>query len=277
MKFPYSFSVLRYRHDATTGEFLNVGIALYSREAGFLRAICSTKYERITQLFTQIDGNKFRSVVRFVQEHINSMGEDLPSELPFEPGLAISALLARVLPPDDSSLQFSDAGVGLSNDLEATLLELFERYVQQYEKENYTRREDEDVWKVFREPLVRRRVSDRLVPKKIAARNYEYEFQHSWKNEVWHVCEPISFDLVQPSSILDKANRWLGRAMSLAEGQERFQMYVLLGEPCDRSLKNTFGKAKNILQKMPIQTKFISETEAEEFADDVARQIREHD
>jgi hypothetical protein len=29
MKTPYSFSVLRYIHDVVTGEFINVGVALF--------------------------------------------------------------------------------------------------------------------------------------------------------------------------------------------------------------------------------------------------------
>src|SRR5258706_16421640 len=107
MRTPYSFSVLRYVHDAVTQEFVNIGVAVYSREARFLSAKCATHYSRITKMFAKIDGNRFRQLTCYIQEQIGAMGASLPSELPFEPGLAIEQLLARVLPPDDSSVQFS--------------------------------------------------------------------------------------------------------------------------------------------------------------------------
>ena len=132
MRTPYSFSVLRYVHDPVTQEFINIGVAVYSAEARFLRAICTTHYARITRMFTKIDGNRFRQLTRYLQDQISAIGENLPKELPFEPGQAIGHLLTRVLPPDDSSVQFSHAGVGLSQDLETTTAELFARYVERY-------------------------------------------------------------------------------------------------------------------------------------------------
>ena len=238
---------------------MNVGVALYSSETRFLRAVCATNYERITRVFNRIDGNRFRQTVRYIQDQINLIGDELPSELLFEPGLALAALLSRVLPPDDSSFQFSEAGVGLSSNLEATLGDLFDRYVEQYAELDSARREDEEIWRVFREPLERRHVVERLVPKRIVAEDYEYEFERSWKNEVWHVCEPVSLDLIKASSILEKANRWVGRATSLLDSKEKFRIHMLLGEPRDSSLKATFVKAQNILNKMPGQKELIKE------------------
>jgi len=58
-------------------------------------------------MFTKIDGNRFRQLTRYIQEQVSAIGESLPTELPFETGGAIESLLARVLPPDDSSVQFS--------------------------------------------------------------------------------------------------------------------------------------------------------------------------
>src|SRR6266853_5164916 len=115
MRTPYSFSILRYVHDPVTQEFINIGVAVYSGEAGFLRAVCTTHYERITRMFEKIGGHRFRQLTLYIQDKISEIGQSLPSALPFEPGLAIEHLLARVLPPDDSSMQFSHAGVGLTH------------------------------------------------------------------------------------------------------------------------------------------------------------------
>ena len=275
MRTPYSFSVLRYIHDPVTQEFVNIGVALYSRESGCLRAMCTTHYGRITQLFTKIDGNRFRQLTRYIEEQVDAIGKRLAGELPFEPGRTIEHLLGRVLPPDDSSIQFSSPpGIGLSSDLEKTLAELFDRYVQRYvTRQDATRRNDEDIWRVFRTPLEVRNVTSHLSPKRIVASNYDYEFGRAWKNEIWHVYEPVSFDMVDPGSILDKANRWVGRATSLNDSSDRFKIHMLLGEPQDDRLQSTFVKAQNIMNNMPGQPEFIREGEAESFADELARKV----
>jgi Protein of unknown function (DUF3037) len=278
MKIPYSFSILRYVHDPVTQEFVNIGVAVYSREAGFLRAKCATHYARITRMFAKIDGNRFRQLTTYLQEKISELGASLPSALPFEPKLAIEDLLARVLPPDDSSVQFSQAGVGLTHDLEKTVSDLFERYVDRYSTSAELIRRDEDVWRsTFKEPLERRHVTEYLTPKRIVAPNYEYEFQRAWKNNVWHVYEPVSFDMVDRSSIVEKANRWVGRATSLNDSPDSFEIHLLLGAPADSQLLDTFVKAQNILRKMPGKAELVREDEAEAFAEQFEKEVRQHE
>ncbi|HWB86962.1 MAG TPA: DUF3037 domain-containing protein [Bryobacteraceae bacterium] len=277
MKVAYSFSVLRYVHDPVTQEFVNIGVAVFSPEAEYLRAICTTSYSRITNMFQRIDGPRFRQLSRYVQDQISAAEQDCRSVLPFEKAPTIEQLLAKVLPPDDSAVQFSKAGVGLSADLDRTLHELFQRHVEKYTAVGEApRRTDEDVWRVFREQMDRVLVTPRLKPKRIVAPNYEYEFERAWKNELWHVYEPVSFDMIEAASMLDKANRWVGRATSLMDSPDPFRIHMLLGEPTDNGLKSTFVKAQNILNKMPGKKEFIRESEAEAFAEELAREVQGH-
>jgi hypothetical protein len=276
---PYSFSVLRYVHDPVTQEFANIGVAVYSPEQRYLNARCEIHYGRITKIFGKIDGERFRQATRYIQERVKSIGQRMNSSLPFEGESKIDSILATVLPPDDSSLQFAASGTGLSANLDATLEELFQRLVARYWYSAEPQpRSDEDVWrKIYREPLERRHVVPALIPKTIISPNFSYEFNHSWKNERWHVYEPVSFDLLEANSILDKANRWLGRGTNLAESKEQFKLYLLLGEPQDPALKEPYVKAQNILNKMPSKPELIREHEAEDFAQEVAMEIATHD
>src|SRR5258707_7527023 len=121
----YSFAVLRYVHDPVTQEFANVGVALYSRQRRYLNAICTTNYGRIASMFGSIDGSRFRQTTRYIQERLVSIGEELSEGLPFESTETIERILAQVLPPDDSSFQFSRAGTWVSSELDKTLQELF--------------------------------------------------------------------------------------------------------------------------------------------------------
>ena len=277
MKVPYSFSILRYVHDPVTQEFINIGVAVFSPEAQYLRAICTTSYGRITHMFQPIDGPRFRQLARHIQDQICAAEEGYQSALPFESVPTIEHLLAKVLPPDDSAIQFSKAGVGLSADLDRTLHELFQRHVEQYTASGESpRRSDEDIWRVFREPLDRALVTPRLKPKRIVAPNFDYEFERAWKNQRWHVYEPLSFDLVEASSMLMKANRWLGQATSLLESSEPFKIHFMLGEPQDERLRGAFTKAENILNMIQAPKEFIRESEAEAFAQELAREVQGH-
>jgi hypothetical protein len=277
MKVKYKFSVLRYIHDPVTQEFVNIGVALYSEELRHLDALCAVNYGRISRMFTKINGYRFRQSTRYIQDQIKRLGDEIKSGLPFESKVPIEKLLAEVLPPDDSAFQFSPAGAGISADMGEALKELFDRLVEKYAQALETsRRDDEEVWKDYREPLEQKLITPLLSAKRIVAPNYDYEFQHSWKNQFWHVYEPVSFDLIEAASIVDKANRWLGRATSLSESKEKFKIHVLLGEPHETNLRSAFTKAQNILHKMPGNPEFVRESEAKSFAQDLAQEIKAH-
>jgi hypothetical protein len=118
---------------------------------------------------------------------------------------------------------------------------------------------------------------NRIGPKTIAGRDYEHEFPIAWKNGVWHASEAVSFDLENAGTLLDKANRWLGRGVNLYESKEQFKLYLLLGEPRDDKLRAAFTRAKNILHKMPCDHEFIGEGEADAFAALVERELRQQE
>lgn len=278
MKIPYSFSILRYIHDIVSGEFINVGVVLYAPKARFLSAICTSRYGRLSKMFSNINGDHFRQVSRFIQAKLEEEGEKLLSELPFDqlPKRVID-FTTKVLPIDDSSLQFSPEGYGVTENPQLTLEQIYNRYVEKYyEKTERPSRSDEDVWKVYKKPLEEKRILANLIPHQITGNNYEYEFKYSWKNEKWHVHEPVSFDLLEAISITDKANSWLGRITSLVDGGEPFKMNVLIGTPQDERLKSAFIKAQNIMHKMPCQHEFIREDEAVNFAESLKKEIEAH-
>lgn len=272
----YQFSVLRYVHDTVTQEFVNVGVAVYAPEAEFFRARCTESYARISNMFQRIDGQHFRQIAHHIETQVREQGKRFSTSLPFGQQSTLESLLARVLPEDDSAFQFSRPGIGMSADPDQTLADLFQRYVEAYATSEPKARTDDDVWRAFRDPLDRYHITQRLKPKRIVTPNFDYEFKGSWKNEIWHVYEPISFDLADKSSLLDKANRWLGRAETLMDSPEKFGMYLLLGEPRDEAMRQTFHKAKNILSKIPGKRELVLESEREAFAKDLAREIKEH-
>ena len=279
MKTPYSFSVLRYIHDVVTSEFINVGVVLYAPKVRFLSAICTSRYGRLTRMFSNVNGDHFRQVLRYIQARLEEEGERLASEFPFDKlPLGVLEFTTKILPVDDSSLQFSPEGYGITENLQETLEKLYNRYVEQYyDRPERHSRSDEDIWKVFKKSLEEKRILSNLKPHQIVGNNYDYEFKYCWQNQKWHIHEPVSFDLIEPASVTDKANGWLGRIMSLNDGGESFKLNILLGAPQDERLKPAFVKAQNIMNRMPCEHEFIKEDEAEGFAESLRKEIEEHE
>lgn len=278
MKTTFTFTVLRYVHDVATGEFVNMGVALYAPDAKYVSAICNPRYTRLSRVFLDVNGDQIRSLMRFIQARFEEYGIKLNNELALEgKPKSIMDIAARILPSDDSALQWSEPGGGMSEDPAATLEQLFSRFVEKYEQKPPTiSRTEADVWRVYRRELEQTQVLARLQTKRIVAKDDEYEFEHAWRNGLWRLYEPISFDLVESDSLVEKANRWLGRATNLAESTDDFQLFVLLGEPQLEKLKQPFAKALNILNKMPVKKEFIREQEAAKFSRELASDIQQH-
>ena len=113
----------------------------------------------------------------------------------------------------------------------------------------------------------------RLQPKRIVGKDYDYQFDHAWKNGIWNLYEPVSMDLQNADSILDKANRWLGRVTNLQDAEDPFRLWMLIGEPRIEKLRPAYAKARNILKKMPVQKDFVPEHEAQQFAERLASEM----
>jgi hypothetical protein len=116
-----------------------------------------------------------------------------------------------------------------------------------------------------------------LAPKEIIAQDYKYEFEHAWKNGIWNLYEPISFDLLEEHTIREKANTWLGRLYSLRESSDPFSLTFLLGAPQNARMNAAYRDAENILNRIPGKKNFIREDEAEAFAHELQSQLKESD
>jgi len=272
---PYEFSILRYSYDPLTEEFINVGIVLYSPNAQFLQARLSTSYGRASKVFGRIDGAQYRSVLRYLQRELDKLAVDLNRGRLFGGAEVLRTTLSQILPIDDSSLRFDGGGAGISDDLAKTCEKLYRRYVLSSEAEITECRTRDDVWRTFRKPLERLAIASKLVPKRITAKDYGYEFEHAWKNGVWNLYEPVSFDLLEESAIREKANKWLGRSLCLNESPEPFKLTILVGAPQSGRMRDAFQHAENILHKMPVKKEIVREHEAEAFARELEAQLKQ--
>lgn len=279
MKTSFHFSLLRYVYDPLTQEFVNIGVVLYSPGHRFIKAIFTSRYSRISKMFGHIDGGSFRAITRHIEAQICEYGERLERGLLLDaPPKDLASILADILPKDDTSIRFAEGGVGITEDPAKSLDTLFNRYVARYETpSDAIRRDENDVWRSFQESLKSKRVLAHLVPKMIVAPDYGYSFKQAWKNGKWNIFQPVSFDLADEGSILEKANSWVGRTNSLSSSSEEFKLFLLLGEPTNPELGNAFQKAQNLLSKIPVEWEGVREHDAKQFAEQVEEEFLKHE
>jgi len=170
------------------------------------------------------------------------------------------------------SLQWSALGSGQANDLDKEVDYLFERMVAEHEQRSETRGED-DVWKSFSRALQKRNLLAQLQYKKIVGKADSLESEHAWKNGIWHCLERVSFDLADGERIRTKALRWVGQMTALQDAEDRFKLYLLIGEPSRNSVFEHYVRARRILETMPGNTAIYTEAQAEQLSEHVEREM----
>lgn len=274
---PYSYSVLRYVHDITSGEFINVGVVVSSPDAGFIAGKFKSAYSRVKSTFPTLKGDSFRARVRKLQSKFDTWQHLHADGLRLESGKKISEIIHSILPIDDSGFQWSPVGSGLSQDLQMTLESLYGRFVTKYDAENLaSKRDDSDVWKEFKTELDKRHLTKHLTAKTIEVDDDDIRFEHAWKNGSWHCYEPLSFDLSSGASIKSKAHKWLGQLASLQGANEKFSVYFLVGKPSEADLLGQYEQALSILRK-GAGVSVVEESQLKQFTEAVANQMIAHD
>lgn len=280
MKTKINYVVLRYVHDVVSGEFVNFGIVLIAPDVFFAKAICTPKYQRISKFFQGVSGKHFRDVSTYIQTKMDQVVGNFATQIsPSNFPATAQELIGEVLPKDDSSFQVSElkGGVAERERLEELARDLYERFVEKYDRVQQTKaKTEEDVWRSFRSALDRSGLTSVFAPHVIQSPHCDFEFKKVFRNGRLHVCQPISFDLSSEDQISEKALLWFGRMAQLKEGREEFKAYFLLGKPSEPDLQRSYENATEILDDVSADHQLFEESNAEEFAGTVQRELQQH-
>jgi hypothetical protein len=277
-KRPYSYTVLRYVHDAMTGEFLNVGVVLHIPGAALLRVKTRKTVGRLKDVFPDLDRGAFKAAADSVDRAVRALTTSLREEGLRQTDWDAASLARKALSTDDSSLQWSPVGAGVTDDATQTLERLFARMVTRYDNKALHRRTDEDVWRPVRTKLLERGVKVDLHETVITGANDQIEFKHAWKNGKWHAYEPVSLDLADADGIKDKARRWLGHLTAVADGaSEPLKLHFILGAPQNRNLCPAYENARRLLEQAPFNPEIFEEGQIDDLVSQIEDEVRAHD
>jgi Protein of unknown function (DUF3037) len=274
----YSYTALRYVHDVMTGEFVNVGVVLFVPSTATVKVKTRSTIGRIKDIFPDLQRVAFVNAMRTIDRGIKKVSKDCAETSLLSRDVDAGALARMALPSDDSSLQWSPVGGGLTDDVDKTFERLFERLVSRYDAAHSAhRRTDDDVWRPVRAKIAERNIDVELVKKTIVGSTDEIAFEHAWKNGKWHAYEPISLDMADADGIKDKARRWRGHLDAVHDGaSEQVKLHLVIGAPSQKSLIPAYENAVKILSSSPFQPTIYSEDQIDELVNQFEDEVRAH-
>ncbi len=128
----YSYTVLRYVHDVVSGERLNVGILMHAPASRFLKVRTRKTPGRLKRAFPDLDAAAFAGAMEAVERGLGALVHQADRSLG-DARTDARSIAVRVVPDDDSALQWSPAGSGLTVNAARTFERLYERYVTRYD------------------------------------------------------------------------------------------------------------------------------------------------
>jgi Protein of unknown function (DUF3037) len=275
----YGFVILRYVHDVLTAEFINVGVVMYVPSQGRVIARTRNTMGRLRGVFPDLDRAAFISAMANVRHGFRKIAKRKSTAGLFKSHDSVLAIAKEAVPHDDSSLQWSSIGGGLTSNVQETFERLYNQFVARYDHRSPHRRTDDEIWRPVLLKLEERNLAAKLHEKRIAGSVDDVTFKHAWKNGQWHVYEPVSFDLAEADSIKDKARNWLGHLSAVVadETTEAFKPHFFVGAPTDPGLNPAYEAAKKILRQAPNSPEVFEESQLDEFVSQIEDEVRAHD
>jgi Protein of unknown function (DUF3037) len=277
---PYTYCVLRYVHDPAAGEALNVGVLAFAPTEPWLECRIEQRYARLSATFRDFNGHHYRGLMRRTLSAIESLKTRWKNSLPAIDTMptTVDGVFRLLFPDPGLCFQRGETNGGIARDLELAIADIFDRMVtSQHPDGSDARRTDAQVWSTLQTKLEQLGVLEALQPKTFSSSSFNIQFDYAWKNAEWHVIQPLSMDYRQGDSLQRAATIWLGNATALKEQEELGELAIVLGAPQSSAQRAAYSRAKDLLHKMPITHRLIEEDESEDFANEVAASIREHD
>lgn len=274
----YTYTTLRYVHDVRTGEFLNVGVVIHAPSLGRLEFKTRKTFSRAKRMFPDLDSDAFHAAMRAVDRALAAQARQL-SEAALLAGDGNAVSIARqALPADDSTLQWSELGSGVTDDLAKALDRLYARMVTRYDTHSTPRKTDDDVWRPVREKLAQLEIPIQLEEKIVTSATDEIAFKHAWKNGKWHAYEPLSLDLADADGIKDKARRWRGHLAAVADGaREDLKLHFIVGAPQNPALRPAYQNALTILRRAEFNPTVFEDTQIDTLVAEMEDEVRAHE
>jgi iron-sulfur cluster repair protein YtfE (RIC family) len=268
---PYEFLTLRYMHNLSSQEFVNIAVLMWLPETKQVKYKITCNYERILRFFRLNDINykKTHEVINHRLKQLEKKTTKIES---------IENIRDLIAPNDGSCFQWSTIMGGMSSTPEKTLDYLFDDLIIKYNNKppsNSVHVDDHKILTNIKTHLQGASLINEMQKEvEIKSPYFKYKFSYGWQNGHKQVIEPISFDLQKEHEITEKAIKWSGRLLNLGkENPTEFQMTGVVASPKDEKLQEAFYHAIKIVESAPYVRKLILQDELKNFIPEIRKDI----
>ena len=271
----YHFRVLRYVHDVSTEEFVNIGVVMWIPEHSTLMFRVNEQFGRLSRFFNNFDSKSYTQMIRNLQSSFNRVALDLPTLRLFKyKPENTSEIFYELVREDASCFQWSSLMSGISTIPEQRLDQLFEEFVI-FRKSSrpVQRRNKKMIWSTVLQALkahdLKEHVQFQVMMK---AASFDCPFRMGWNNGIRQVLEPISLNLGDPVEIIDTANTWSGR-LSILSQENTFNCTAVIA-PADKSVNiKAYNQGYAILKDACSMREVIKEDEVNDYMPKIKKDL----
>jgi len=277
MKTTYCYSILKYRHSLALGEVFNLGLLFFHAETQTVKFRYPHRLKRVSKLYPDFSIEFINVYLRSFERKAEKLSEHFNNNMFGLSDLGFMDLIhEQFLVEDDSALYFDPVHVGITDNHEFELNSLFETYFSSYGSEGQRGKKDEEFIKrsMFREfrDKFHKDPEKLKVETTLTNDRLSEKFEFCWKNGTHNLIAPVSFDLVESSSIKEKGVRWFGTITALANEIEKAEakIDILTIKPEGLELIKEYDKALKLISSAAGNKQIITEDEMPSYFQHVA-------
>jgi hypothetical protein len=278
----FAYSLLKYRHSASAGEVLNVGLLVVFPDKVVF------KYPK--NAFSRIKSAYPDTKVEHLKKYLMSFGKAAKSKKSVILSGNIHAesdllkLQNDFLVRDDSSLFFDvwHKSVLYSQDYASILENLLRDYFFVTDNSEQKNAPENILSKVKdlilqKDAAVYRKFFEKSAPEIIETEKTKWVFDTHWQNGSLHLVQPVDFSLKAETFIVNKSFELFGKIYHTTAKLKEMnaELDLLVYRPTDKNLENEYLKAADILKSCePVN--LYTQFEFEEYAQKVVRELSGH-
>ncbi|MDE2150082.1 MAG: DUF3037 domain-containing protein [Gammaproteobacteria bacterium] len=215
------YAIVRFLPFVETGEFANVGVAIFAPDARYFGfKLLTNRHARVTNFFEQLDAKVFRVAMRTFRDELTRidyafkpLGTDRRLKALDRPGTM--TLWTEVIKPRETIIRFGEPRVVIARDPAQKLAELFDYYVER----NFVTHEyqEQALERGLRGWLKAARLDQRFLPDTIGNDEYHARFPFVEKEDdrPVKVIKPLNLGYPDAAKIIDHGGQWIVRVNAL--------------------------------------------------------------
>jgi hypothetical protein len=282
MRHYFTYSLLQYQYSPALQESLNVGVVFhFPLESKFYFIVGDL--QRIKAVYPSIDRSLILQYVKQIE--INVQKSSNLFEPLSEPSHFNKFLHMHLLKRDDTALQFTQSTQVINTF--STSKEAINAYSKLLlpntvtkEQPLFVRRNEQHVMKYFTQIIatINKEAEQKLKqPQTIrAASGFPLKFDYSWKNGTHNLIKPLSFDVSDENTIIEKTEKFIGifNIFGKQAKQNNQRLDILVTPPQDVKLFGIYEEAFVELSRDYGDSKrLITENEIQEYANETVEYL----